>query len=56
MLLTSLGTKLVGDLESDLHRVALSIVDAIQDHVLLDAILLLRCDFSAGLWVELKGI
>lgn len=56
MLLTSLGAKFVGDLESDLHRVALSIVDAIQDHVLLDAILLLRCDFSAGLWVELKGI
>jgi hypothetical protein len=53
LLLASLGTKPIGNLEANFDRVALSIVDAIQDHLLLYAILLLRSDFSAGLRAEL---
>lgn len=46
----------VGDLETDLHRVALSYVNAIHEHFLLNAVLLLRCNIPARLGPKLQCV
>lgn len=46
----------VGDLETDLHRVALSYVNSIHEHFLLNAVLLLRCNIPARLGPKLQCV
>lgn len=56
LFLAGLGSKLVGDLVPNFHGVALTRVNAVQGHILMHTILLLRSDLSAGLRTELQSV
>lgn len=47
LFLAGLGSELVGHLEPNFHRVSLAQVNAVQCHVLIHTVLLLRGDISA---------
>lgn len=49
MFLVGLAAKLVGHLEPNFHRVALSNINSVDEHLLLDPVLLLGCNVSARL-------
>lgn len=49
-------TEFVGNLEPNLHRVTLSYIDAIHEHLLLDPVLLLWCNLPARLGPKLQCI
>ena len=56
LFLAGFAAEFVGDLEPDFHRVALSYIDAVHKHFLLDTVLLLRCNVSTRLWAKLQCI